>query len=86
MELHSWHDDVLKATVVHHVNAADWKRMMTHGGATDAGDGDLLTSYEFLNLMRKIISVQSNVGVGACRELLGSTVQVRDKRLLACYY
>ena len=41
-----------------------------------SGDGDLLTSYEFLNLMRKIISVQSNVGVGACRELLGSTVQV----------
>ena len=35
MELHSWHDDVLKATVVHHVNAADWKRMMTHGGGND---------------------------------------------------
>ena len=40
VELHSWHDDVLKATVVHHVNAADWKRMMTHGGNdTDSGLG-----------------------------------------------
>ena len=48
VELHSWHDDVLKATVVHHVNAADWKRMMTIGGGSDTGeDSEELTSVAF---------------------------------------
>ena len=49
---------------------------LTFSAQSRPGDRDLLTSYEFLNLMRKILSVQSNVGVTACMELVNSTVQV----------
>jgi hypothetical protein len=76
VELHSWHDDVLKQTVVGHVKAADWKRMAHRQQQQHKDDANLLASYEFLNLMRKIVSVRSNVGVAACRELIGSTVQL----------
>ena len=69
VEVHSWHDDVLRQAVVGHVKAAEWKRML--GRQLRPPDG-----CDFLNLITKILSVHSNVGVASCRELIAATVQV----------